>query len=212
MNTSHNTSCCQWTATVCGMAAPLWFLIALLVFGGIRPDYSHLTKAVSELGSWGAPHALAWNVLGFGAVGALVMAFAWGIYRTTSSWSAALLVGLSGLGFAGAGIFPADLDDMQAFSTRMHIVSSLVSFAGFAAGVFVIGWVLWRRPAWRRWAVVSVVVGLIGIASLALRETGMPPGLAQRINFLIYLLWIAVLAAAIWKIAPPSVGGHAEST
>jgi hypothetical membrane protein len=181
------------------MTAPIWFLIALLLFGALRTEFSHSTKAVSELGAWGAPHALAWNVLGFGTVGALVMTFAWGLWNYTSSWLSAFSVGISGLGFAAAGIFPADMGDMQAFSTRMHIIGSLVSFAGFAAGVFAVGWTLWRRPAWRKWAIISVVVGLLAIASLLLRETAIPTGLAQRINFLAYLLWIAVLAAGIWR-------------
>src|SRR3989304_1137074 len=62
-------------------AESIRFLVALLAFAAARTDYSHLTKAVSELGAIGAPHALAWNILGFGAVGVLVVIFAWGLWR-----------------------------------------------------------------------------------------------------------------------------------
>lgn len=200
MAQDNNTLPRQRVTAVCGMIAPVWFLFALLAFGALRPEYSHATKAVSELGAWGAPNALAWNVLGFGVVGALVMVFAWGLWNATSSWPAALFVGLSGLGFAAAGAFPADLNDLEALSTKLHILASLASFGAFACGVFVVGWVFWQRPSWRRWAYVSLAVGVLGIVSVLLQATEMPPGLVQRITFLSYLLWVAVLGAAVWKV------------
>lgn len=177
--------------------APALFAICLLVFGALRPDYSHLTDAVSELGALGAPNALAWNLLGFVTVGLLITAFSWGLFRETGLLAALLFVGLSGLGFAGTGVFPADMSDLSAPSSRAHILMSLISFAAFVAGAFVLGWRLLRQPGWKRIAVGSGVLGLLALATMPLREMDVPPGLAQRAAFAVYLLWIGLLAVGL---------------
>jgi hypothetical membrane protein len=181
---------------LCGVIAPVWFLVALLAFASLRPDYSHLTKAVSELGVVGAPNALAWNLLGFGAVGALICVVAWGLWTRCGFRLAALFIALSGLGFAATGAFPADMSNMQSSATQRHILASLVSFGAFVAAVPAVGWSLWttrRRSA----ALAATAFGIAAILSVLLRETDMPSGLAQRINFVAYLLWIALVAIAV---------------
>jgi hypothetical membrane protein len=186
----------QRISASCGLIAPVWFSVALVAFAAVRTDYSHLTKAVSELGAIGAPHALAWNIVGFGAVGMLIVIFAAGIWRQANAALAASMIAISGIAFAAAGVFPADLSNLNADSTRLHILASLVSFAAFAAAVPVMGWSLWRS-GYRRLAVTAVALGVAAVASVLLRETGIPPGLAQRINFLAYLAWIAMIAASL---------------
>ena len=47
------------------LATPFWFLTVYLIMSSIRPEYSHLTKAISELGSLDAPSLWYWNVLGY---------------------------------------------------------------------------------------------------------------------------------------------------
>src|SRR6187402_3274217 len=61
-------------ASACSVLAAAVFWMALAAFGAARADYSQLTKAVSELGAVGAPHAVAWNVLGFIVPGLLLAA------------------------------------------------------------------------------------------------------------------------------------------
>jgi hypothetical membrane protein len=185
---------------LCGMIAPAWFLVALLVFAALRPDYSHLTKAVSELGSVGAPNATAWNLLGFGAVGLLVFVFACGLWSHGGARFAALLLAVSGLAFAAAGLFPADMNDLNSDATRFHILASLISLGAFAAALPALGWTLWKKGR-RGFALVAMALGVAVILSLGLRETSMPPGLAQRINFMAYLVWVGVVAVREWGIA-----------
>ena len=91
-----------------------------------------------------APNALAWNIVGFGAVGVLVVMLAWGIWRQANAPVAASFVALSGVAFAAAGVFPADMSNFEADTTRLHILASLVSFAAFAAAVPAVSWRLWR--------------------------------------------------------------------
>ena len=100
------------------MLAPPLFAFSIVAFAALRSDYSHLNDAVSELGARGAPNALAWNLIGFLTVGLLITVFSWGLYRGTGSLAALISVGLSGLGFAGTGMFPADMDDLASPSSR----------------------------------------------------------------------------------------------
>ena len=65
-----------------GVFAVVWFWSLLLGFAAARTDgYSHLTKAVSELGSAGAENGFAWNLLGFGATGLALAVFGWELGR-----------------------------------------------------------------------------------------------------------------------------------
>ena len=55
-----------------GIVACAVFWLSLFAYGAMRTDYSHFTKAVSELGVIGVPHALAWNLIGFIVPGLLL--------------------------------------------------------------------------------------------------------------------------------------------
>lgn len=181
------------------MLAPALFAGAILIFAAARSDYSHLTNAVSELGALGAPNALAWNLIGFMAVGLLITMFSWGLFKGTTSWAALVFVGLSGLGFAGTGVFPADMADLTTPSSRAHILLSLISFGAFVLGAFILCWRFLQLPGWRGVAVGSGILGLLALLTMPLREMSVPPGLAQRVGFLIYLAWIELLAVALWR-------------
>ena len=186
-------------STACGLLAPVLFVAAIGLFGAMHPGYSHLTKAVSELGARGAPHALAWNVIGFVGVGTMIVVFAWGLFRSTGSWSALGWVSISGIGFAASGVFPADMNDLASPLSRLHMMASFLSFGAFLAGAFMLSWRLARRPGWRPAAVASGIIGMLAFVTMPLRELDVPPGLAQRITFALYFMWIAVLALALWR-------------
>src|SRR5215212_2351945 len=96
-------------AVICSVFAAIVFWTALAAFGIVRADYSQLTRAVSELGAAGAPHALAWNVLGFIAAGLLLAACGLAIGTVVDGRRGALrsLLAGSGVAFAGTGVFPA---------------------------------------------------------------------------------------------------------
>ena len=46
------------------MAAPLTFFGTVLVLGFLRPDYSHTTQLMSELGIPGSPYAVVMDLIG----------------------------------------------------------------------------------------------------------------------------------------------------
>lgn len=64
-----------------GKVVGLWFFVCLFGLAAIQPGYSHLTKAVSELGAFGAPSAAIWNTLGFFATGLIISLFGIGLHQ-----------------------------------------------------------------------------------------------------------------------------------
>ena len=186
-------------AAVCGLLAPALFVGAISIFAALRPQYSHLTDAVSELGARGTRYALAWNLVGFVMVGLLIAVSSWGLFRVTGSWAALLFVGLSGVTFAGTGVFPADMADLAALGSRMHILVSLICFGAFVLGALILGWRFFRLPGWRGVAIASCILGLLGLLTMPLREMAVPPGMAQRVSFTLYLAWIWVLSLGLWR-------------
>jgi hypothetical membrane protein len=87
------------------LLVPFVLGLTLIVFAVLRPDYSQLTQAISELGVQGAPFAAYWNGFGFLLVGALIVSFAWGLYSELSPRNGAgltaALVAASGFGWMG---------------------------------------------------------------------------------------------------------------
>jgi hypothetical membrane protein len=189
-------------AWICSVLAATVFWTALVAFGIVRADYSQLTKAVSELGAVGAPHALGWNVVGFIVPGLLLAACGAGIGtvvdgpRGAVSW---LLMG-SGAAFAGTGVFPAVMQQgspvMQAPLTVGHVVMLLLSSVLWLMAIGVLLRKIRREPRLRRLQTAFVIVSLVAVSGLAanvlhnaIQPLAHRPGLAQRLGFAGYFLW-----------------------
>lgn len=195
------------SAAIAGITAAAVFWSALWVFGAVRQDYSHVTQAISELGAIGAPHALAWNLIGFIITGLLLaiggagFAFAIDGRRSVLWW----LVVVSGLGFAGAGIIPAEMRDgspnLQSSLTVCHILMAFVSgIPWLIASVLLISRIK-LNPKWRSFKGMGVMFAVFGIVAYTLNlfAYSLPflsqrPGLAQRFLFAVYFAWFLVLS------------------
>lgn len=184
----------------CGVLAPIGFVVALAVFSLITPDYSNLTSMVSELGAVETPNSLAWNVLGFSLVGALITAYGWGLRLdlrpAMGSLVIPLLVGISGIGFAGLGLFPAEADFQPSHRTTLHFVMVSVNFLPFVLVAFIFAARLRTNDYWKKWIPFSVAMGVIAIASFFIPKT-IPVGFSQRIGMGAYFLWLFVTGLAL---------------
>lgn len=190
-----------------GILATAIFWIALFVFAAIYPGYTHSHKAISELGAFAAPNALAWNLIGFITPGMLLAISGANIAlkvdgrRTSLFW---LLV-ISGLGFAGTGIIPAEMADgsplMESPWTAGHILMTYVSgLPWLVASVLLVSHVR-RNEQWRHLGRICQILSVCAIASLFLNIVAgsLPfladkPGLVQRIAFACYFGWFLVVA------------------
>lgn len=188
-----------------GIVAAAVFWSALFVFAALRPDYTHFHKAISELGAFGAPQALAWNLLGFIVPGVLLAVCGSGIAmrvdgrRTSLYW---FLV-ISGLGFSGTGVFPTVMQDgspsLDSAWTIGHVLMTFLSGFPWLIASVILALHVRRSPHWQSLTTTCWVLSLFAIASLLVNilSRGLPylsqnPGLAQRIAFACYFAWFLV--------------------
>lgn len=205
------------TAGVAGVAAVVIFWTALFIFAAAYPGYSHSHKAISELGALGAPHALLWNLFGFIVPGVLLSMCGAGLAkaievsdrRTAVYW---LLV-MSGVGFAGTGLIPAEVRDGSPFMrspfTLGHVLMTFLSGIPWVIAAFLLIGRAKRNPAWHRSRGVIIVLAAVCAAGFAVNilAQAIPvlahrPGLAQRISFGVYFGWFLVMAVHLLVVAP----------
>lgn len=186
-----------------GILAFAWFWTALFWFGGLNADYSQFTKAVSELGTIGAPDATAWNIFGFGLTGVLLALYGWRLAHLAlpGERMAAVWLALSGAAFAGTGVFPADMNAWTSATTVLHIVMSFLVVVFWFLGAW---YFLGRKDGFSKpFATVTIVCMILTVLAFAARF--MPfilPGLAQRISFGAYFLWYLASALLVLRIPP----------
>jgi hypothetical membrane protein len=161
-----------------------------------------LTNAVSELGTASAPYALVWNALGFVLVGALIAVFAWGLHldllHSMGATVVPVLVAISGLGFVGAGLFPAETGFMPSTRTTLHFIMVSINYLPFLLVAFIFAIRLKTNADWKKWISFSVVMGVLGIASFFIPKS-IPAGLSQRLGLGAYFAWLFVMGLALLR-------------
>jgi hypothetical membrane protein len=194
---------------LCGIVAPILWAAAIMFSGSLRPEYSHLTQYVSELGERGSTTEQLIRYGGFVPTGIMHVAFAAMLYAAFKGERlaavAAALVALNGLARIGAGIFscePGCAEPRVLLSQKLHSVSSGVGFFALI-GACVLWGILFRRYSKLRClSIYSVASGVLGLVFLALmlwsagQRAG--TGLYERLSTGVLSLWVLVFAARLW--------------
>ncbi len=204
----------------CGIIAPLFFIVAFLIAGAVRPGYDPLRQPVSSL----SIGAAGWTqIANFLITGSLLIAFAVGLRRALrpAFWGP-LLIGLAGLGLVGAGLFVADplngyppgaplVPVARSTHGRLHDLFGVPVFLGLPIAGFVFTRLFARRGE-RGWAVYSFMSALamfvlFVVAGMGFNQT---PGLSafagvfQRLSLAAGLGWVALLADHLRKLPVPN--------
>ena len=214
------------TALVCGIASS--WLYALMIWGIRYEGYSVISQVPSELSAIGAPTQRLWGLLG-PIYTLLVAAFGWGIWRSTGRSRPVRIVGGLILAYASLGLLwpfaPMHQRHVLAagggtWSDTMHValggVTVFLMFLAIGFGAIAFG------KRFRVYSIVSIAVLLVfgGLTFLEAPhlQAGLPTpwiGLWERINISVFLLWVAMLAAVLWRTGSPrgpraraSTGGH----
>jgi hypothetical membrane protein len=176
------------------VAANLVFWPALLIFAALRPDYSHFTDAVSELGVWGAPRMWAWNIVGFMIPFWLAALAGWGIGRTVAptGWVLPSLLAAGGVLGGMAGLFPANMEDRSGFWTTAHLAVSQGGLLIWLPGMLMLG--LRVTGPSRGLAIAAWLCLAAMVASIILTYQPNHPGMTQRVVFAGFLGSHLVLA------------------
>lgn len=183
------------------LATPFWFVAVYLVMSSRRPEFSHLTKAISELGSLDAPDRWFWNVLGYIlpglAIALLGLGLKWDFAQADrKALIPAMALVASGLFMAMSGVFPGDFEIRTSTTMILHTVGSLGSFVAFLVAGFWLPRVFHACESWRWVAWPSLALVIASILAGFMRS-GAAPGLGQRIGFAFFFTWIGLVGYAL---------------
>jgi hypothetical membrane protein len=210
----------RWLA-LAGVVGPLLFVAVFTLAGILRPGYSPIHQAISDLGvgsnGWLLDVSLILN-------GLLLIGLAVGValsMRPVLSqgwrWLIAALLSLHGVGLAIAGIFteaPATL--------AIHwMVGAPLTFFGPIVAFLVIGLVLRRDAWWGGWGISLLIASLLTLVLIAVTFWVFTPGtpqaslelggLMERVSMIEIEAWyvalgwrLFVLARSPQAIAPPA--------
>ena len=195
---------------VCGVVSSV--LYALMIWGIRYEGYSPISQVPSELTAIGAPTRTLWAGLGW-IYTVLVTAFGIGVWKSAGESRAVRLVGGLILAHASLGLLwpfaPMHQREVLAAgggtpSDTLHQVLAAVTVflmflaIGFGATAF--------GKRFRLYSIVTIVVLLVfgGLTFLEAPrlQLNLPTpwiGLWERINISVFLMWVVVLTAVLWR-------------
>jgi hypothetical membrane protein len=195
----------------CGVVAGPLFIGVSLVLGAMRPSYDPIATPISllALGEQG------WiQTLSFLVCGALLFAFAVGVWRVASgqpmgSKLGPTLVGFAGLDLIGAGVFTTG-DQRHELVSIALFVSLPVTCLAFAAS--------FRRQQSTNWAWYSLGTGVVvaaGVVALIAAFTSSGPladvaGLIQRLTIGVWFAWVTLVALNLLRSDAPDQGSGVQ--
>lgn len=202
----------RWLA-LAGVVGPLFFLLMLTMLGLLRPGYSAISQAGSDLGV--GPNAWMLNS-SFFITGLLLIAFAIGFFVEMRQLlgkrrrvACLVLLILSGIGFITLGIFteaPATVTLHWTLGLPLATLPPVVVYA-------IAGWQWQRVHGWRGygWYSLLTVVGTVGsyLLTFAFFDPASPwsrihiGGLMERFFILVIFAWYIVIGWRVFIRAVP---------
>jgi len=203
---------------LCGMLAPVVYVIAVIIGGILRPGYSHRSRFVSELIEAGAPNKSLLNPL-FALYNLLTIAFGIGLFtrvramsknegKVSGSPGALLLVAEGIFGFLIV-FFPQDPRGAPVTSTgKIHIALAGLSSLTTILTIFLMGFWFRTISRWRGYSIYSFISGIVvfisgGLAAYTGATLSPILGLMERITIGGYLQWLFVVALKLFSAQTP---------
>src|SRR6266487_4162740 len=165
----------RWLVLIGGVINPIVFVLAYTVAGILRPGYSPIHQAISDLGvgpngslmdTIAVLHALL--LIAFAVGFALLMR---GVLTAGWRWFGVALLVVRGLAQVTTGLFT----DAPA-TVRIHSLATIVALLSMMGAFTVIGLGLVRTPQWRAWGTYSLVATLVTLLLVAIEFWAFRPG------------------------------------
>lgn len=195
----------RWLA-LAGVASPIVLATVTIVVAQQRPDYSHLTHTLSELGTVGRPAAVWMNRLGVVPAGVLVLLSVPAVRRRfgAGAWATAGAIALGGGGvcLAATGLSPWQGGMPPDFSIPGNIVHLVCALAGFLLiALAPIGFAIhaWRVPAMRRASRLALAAGLLTLTLAFWPLPGASLGAFQRATLATFFAWLAASCLSTFR-------------
>jgi hypothetical protein len=203
----------MWLA--CGILSSILYAAMTVLVARQWPEYSSLSQTISELSAVDAPTRSMWALPG--AIYMLLVAlFGWGVVRSAGANRRLRIVGRLIMVYGSLGLVwpfaPMHQREVLAagggtVSDTLHLVLAAVTvtlmLVALGYGAAALG------TRFRTFTVASLVIlgvcaALTFLEAPEVSRNGPTPwiGLWERINLGVFLLWIIVLAVALWPDAP----------
>jgi hypothetical membrane protein len=202
----------RWFVLTGGVINPIAFVTAYTIAGALRPGYSPVHQAISDLGVGRYGRLLDIIAVGHGM---LLILFAVGFAVITqpvigpvSRWLATALLILRGL----AQITTATFTEAPA-TVAIHSAATIVALLSTVSTFLIVGLALRRNARWRNWGTFSLVAMVVTVLLVAVmfwlfnpRSPAAPThlgGLAERAVSVETLAWWVILG---WRLFRETAG------
>jgi hypothetical protein len=203
------------TLLACGVLSSLLYVAMTALIPLLWDGYSHAAHTISELSATGAPTRAVWLMpAAFYTV--LIMAFGWGVMRSAAPSTPLRRVGLLVLAYGSLGLVwpfaPMHQREVLAaggatLSDTLHVTIAAVTVVLMLMAIGIGSAALGTR--FRVYSIVSritlLVFGVLTFRDAPGVDDNLPTpwiGVWERINLGVFLLWVIVLAVALWPGAP----------
>ena len=192
----------------CGIASSALYVATNIAAPMRYSDYNWISQAVSELSAIGSPTRSLMMATGL-VYNLLVLAFAWGAWKSAGANRSlravgALLAAFAILGFAAPFVSMHQRGEPFGLTDGLHIavtaLTVLLMLLAIGFGAAALG------PGFRLYSIVTLLVHLVFGAwagadgpRLARGEPTPWIGVTERINIGAFLLWVAVLAVVLMR-------------
>jgi hypothetical membrane protein len=180
------------------IVGPLMFVLVTLIEQALRPGYTPLSNAISDLGvdtnGWSYSWMFTVSIIVLGLL-TFVSAYALSRVLGKPARRGTILFGLSGVGSIGVGIFNEDayLLPHSIFALDAFITSALALL--FLAPALASRW----APVYARFSRVGGTVSLVALALFLLGVGGITYfGLFERLVVAPGLLWSLIIGVHLW--------------
>ncbi|MEM6804135.1 MAG: DUF998 domain-containing protein [Bacteroidota bacterium] len=173
---------------ILGLLSVLSFTISLALFGSLHPEFSFVEDFVSKLGAKGEPHAIWWNLFGFGLVGLILFGFGFFYGKVLKDTFAGWLLALFGIGFSFTA-FPIDMEQSNTAVSKAHILAICLALASWLLGLARISANRLIEKRIRNRANVTAILIVSSMIGFTIGLWSMP--LTHRLVFIVVFTWTA---------------------
>jgi hypothetical membrane protein len=194
-------------AIACGLLAPVVWAGVIIFAGTLRPEFSHVTQYISELGERTSTTELLMRYGAFVPTGLMHVTFAAYLFvafrKQPLAAAAAMLLAINGVARIAAGMFPCEVGctvPRVLLSEKLHHLAAGIGFFSFIGAVVVWGIFFRRVQGLRSLSAYSLTTGCLGLLFLAFMTGGGPAGLYERLSSGVLSFWVFVFAAKLWPL------------
>jgi hypothetical protein len=193
---SLNESQIRKVGGVLGLSSVMMFVVSLIVLGNLNEDFSFVEDFVSKLGTYGAPNAIWWNLLGFVLVGLLIMSFGIVYGVILMDRLTGILLAFFGIGFVFA-VIPINLVDASTTASKAHVLAVCLALAFWLCGLSRISYNQLAERKYRFRANVAAMAIVLAITGFVFGLWSMP--ITHRLVFGVVFGWTGVSAINLFQ-------------